>query len=98
MRECNKCGHRNCGCSYLEKTGKTVDDREYTKEGYLIGKSGFFNTTNWQAIAEEMAEAALAYQELNTCLRIGKCPTEKLFKRLDNAKVALDKFNKAKEL
>jgi hypothetical protein len=33
--------------------------------------------------------AALAYQDLAVCYRLGKRPTEKLFKRLDKAKAAL---------
>ena len=37
MRECCKCYSEGwCNCTYLERTGKTVDDRKYTKEGWLI--------------------------------------------------------------
>jgi hypothetical protein len=43
-RECAKCGHRNCNHSYLEATGKTVDDRKFTPEGHLIDDSGLFKS------------------------------------------------------
>ena len=38
---------------------------------------------------DRLVEAGKAYQDLCTCYRIGKQPTEKLFKRLDDAKTAL---------
>ena len=45
--------------------------------------------TRLKADANRLAEAALAYQELSTCYRVGKQPTEKLFKRLEQARAAL---------
>jgi len=37
-----------------------------------------------------LREAALAYQELATCYRIGKTPKESLFKRLEIARTTLE--------
>ena len=38
---------------------------------------------------EKLVAAVKTYQDLCTCYRIGKRPTEKLFKMLDDAKAAL---------
>ena len=38
---------------------------------------------------DKLVAAVKAYQDLCTCYRIGKQPTEKLFGRLDDAKAAL---------
>ena len=38
----------------------------------------------------QMRDAAHAYQELATCYRLGKKPTEKLFKRLEAVKATLE--------
>lgn len=42
-----------------------------------------------QAENERLKNAALAYQQLSTCYRIGKRPSEKLHKSLELAKQAL---------
>ena len=38
-----------------------------------------------------LLEAAKAYQELGVCYRLGKSPSEKLFKRLEKANKLLEK-------
>lgn len=42
-----------------------------------------------RAEIERLREAGLAYQELSSCYRMGSRPTERLFKRLDEARAAL---------
>lgn len=41
-------------------------------------------------------EAAFAYQKLSMCYRLGKNPTEKLFKELEKAGKTLEKYKKIK--
>ena len=43
-----------------------------------------------EAKLQEAVEAALAYQKLSNCYRVGKQPTEKLFKELDKANKVLE--------
>jgi len=43
---------------------------------------------------EKLVAAVKTYQDLCTCYRIGKQPTEKLFKMLDDAKATLLKEEK----
>lgn len=43
-----------------------------------------------RAKRERMLDAAQSYQELAMCYRIGRAPSERLFKRLDDAHAALD--------
>ncbi len=41
----------------------------------------------------EARSAALAYQQMCVCYRIGKRPSEKLFKQLEKAKEAILRWN-----
>jgi hypothetical protein len=44
---------------------------------------------------QNLAKAVIAYQNLATCYRIGKRPTEKLFDELVKAELAIAKYQEA---
>lgn len=44
-------------------------------------------------LLDEARDAARAYQMLSAHLRIGKTPSEALFKRLEKAKAAINRWN-----
>jgi hypothetical protein len=46
--------------------------------------------SEWIKELAEMKDAAKAYRELCTCYRVGKQPSERLFKRLEKANDLLD--------
>jgi hypothetical protein len=66
-------------------------DQQFRQDwGNLIDKKVAEETVALRADNQRMREAALAFQELTVCYRINKRPSEKLFKRLDQARAALD--------
>lgn len=44
-------------------------------------------------LIDEARDAARAYQQLAMCYRIGKTPSEALFKRLEKAKAAINRWD-----
>ena len=49
--------------------------------------------SNYEAEIKKLKDAAIAYQNLSICYRIGKQPTEKLFKALDKANKILKEID-----
>lgn len=62
------------------------DNGTYRTTPECIGR-----TRDADAVERELREAAKAYRDLTACLRIGKTPSEALFRRLAKADAALAK-------
>jgi len=84
-------GRVECGPSANTTDLSCIDEDEIVHIE-IVGKRKVYSEAAYNKVAahrDRLRDAALAYQELATCYRIGKRPTEKLFERLRRAHAAL---------